>query len=257
MSSQSKLRCMPSGLVQRRVGRGAEARARGSRPPPARSRGASRGRRAGARSAPGPGRAGAGPRRRRGGAARPRAARVPARRGPRPPGRAPARTSSKASPRSSTAIRSTPEMPSIIAVMRLLDDREAVAALEALDHPELPERAASVEALGEDPAREALQLAPVAGLGERRVPHVEVDLEVVVVDPDRMALDGHVGEALAVARDQVRAARRRRRGCARCRSPPSGVRSDPLRSTIVAATCWGAVGPSRSRKVASWALRRS
>ena len=88
-------------------------------------------------------------------------------------------------------------------VVALADDREA-AAVEALDQPQLPERLAAVELLGEDPRRQVAQLLLGAGSGQRGLPHVVLEVEVGVVDPDRPALaEGDEAQLLAEAGDQV------------------------------------------------------
>ncbi len=78
-------------------------------------------------------------------------------------------------------------------------------ALEALDDPDLPERLRAVELLRDDAGGEALQLPFVAGARQARVPHVVVDVEVLVVDPDEAIPERDGREALAIARDQVQA----------------------------------------------------
>ena len=56
------------------------------------------------------------------------------------------------------------------------DQREAVA-LEALDQPHLPQRLRAVEALGEDPRGQAQELVLGAGLGQRGVADVVLEVE--------------------------------------------------------------------------------
>ena len=91
-------------------------------------------------------------------------------------------------------------------VVGLADQGKAVSG-QALDHPHLPQRLAAVQRLGEQPPGEALELLWAAGGRQRGVPQVVVGLEVRIVDPYRATLpEGHVGQALAVARDQVQAA---------------------------------------------------
>ncbi len=57
--------------------------------------------------------------------------------------------------------------------------------LEALDHVELPQRAAPVQLTAHDAADVLGQLVDAAGSRQRRVPHVVGDVEVPVVDPHR------------------------------------------------------------------------
>ena len=76
--------------------------------------------------------------------------------------------------------------------------------LEALDHPDLPERLGAVELLGHHPADQLAELALAARGGQRGVAQVVLDVEVRVVDPDRTPqLEGDEADLLAVARDQV------------------------------------------------------
>ena len=93
------------------------------------------------------------------------------------------------------------------AVVDLLHDREALAALETFRDPELPERPRAVERLRDQPPDQALQLPFVARPRQRGVAHVVLELEVRVVHPDRMVLDGDQGEALPVARQPMEARR--------------------------------------------------
>ena len=90
-------------------------------------------------------------------------------------------------------------------VVALADDREA-AVVQALDQPQLPERLAAVELLGEDPRRQVAQLLVGAGRRQRGLAHVVLEVEVRVVDPDRPALvERHGAQLLAEARHQVQA----------------------------------------------------
>ena len=87
-------------------------------------------------------------------------------------------------------------------VMRLLDERD-VAVFEALDEPELPQRAFAVEELFLHACGERDQLLPRAGLRQRGVAHVVRHVETRVVDPDRAALVvGHVHQPAPEAREQ-------------------------------------------------------
>jgi hypothetical protein len=70
------------------------------------------------------------------------------------------------------------------AVVDLGEERPA-AVLQALDHPQLPERLAPVQLLGEHPAGQVAQLLGAARLGHRGVAYVVQDLEVGVVHPHR------------------------------------------------------------------------
>ena len=91
-------------------------------------------------------------------------------------------------------------------VMGLGDQREA-PVLEPLHEPQLPQRLRAVEPLGVDPGGERAQLLLAAGLRQRGVAQVVLEVEVRVVDPQRPAgLERRERELLAVARDQVQAA---------------------------------------------------
>ena len=61
-------------------------------------------------------------------------------------------------------------------------------------------------------AESALQLLVLPGPRQRGVAHVVVEVEAVVVDPDRVVLERDVRELLAVARDAVQRGRGRRAG---------------------------------------------
>ena len=72
-------------------------------------------------------------------------------------------------------------------VMGLLEERD-VAALESLDHPDLPERVITVEESFLHARRQRDELFPRSRTRQRGVAHVIRDVELVVVDPDRPAL---------------------------------------------------------------------
>ena len=87
--------------------------------------------------------------------------------------------------------------------MGLAQQREP-AAVQALDEPQLPQRAVAIKRLGEDPAGQSLEVALGAGARQRRVAHVIGQVEVRVVDPDRPALvEGHERQPLPVAWNQM------------------------------------------------------
>ena len=69
-------------------------------------------------------------------------------------------------------------------VVQLLDQCR-LAAAQALDDRELPQRAGAIERVGRDQAGEVEELAHRAGLRQRDPAHVVVDVEVWVVDPHR------------------------------------------------------------------------
>jgi hypothetical protein len=88
-------------------------------------------------------------------------------------------------------------------VVRLEDQREA-ALLEALDEPALPQRLRAVELLRVDPRGEPVELLLGAGRRQRAVTDVVLEVEVVVVDPQRPSgLERRVREPLPIARHEV------------------------------------------------------
>ena len=87
-----------------------------------------------------------------------------------------------------------------------LEDEGEAAALEPLEHPALPERPGAIEARGRDAGHGVAELIGVPGLRERRVSQVEVEVELGIVDPDRMALDRNPAQLLAQSR-QLRKSR--------------------------------------------------
>ena len=92
--------------------------------------------------------------------------------------------------------------------MRLGDDGEALALLvaEPLDEPHLPERLVAVESLGEEAPGEPLQLFLATRGGQGGVPHVVLEIELRLVDPDGPSLpEGHENDPLPVARNLVEA----------------------------------------------------
>jgi hypothetical protein len=96
-----------------------------------------------------------------------------------------------------------PAAPSIMQWCTLFKSAKLLAALQSLDHPDLPERARAVERTREDPARELAQLIERARAREREVAQVVADVEVAIVDPHRPALERRPRELLAIARDPV------------------------------------------------------
>jgi hypothetical protein len=79
-------------------------------------------------------------------------------------------------------------------VVHLGELRDAPAG-QALDHVELPQGLGPVEGAGDDPGHGLRELLVVTGRGDRVVPHVEVDVEVLVLDPVRQVeAEGHLDE---------------------------------------------------------------
>ena len=88
-------------------------------------------------------------------------------------------------------------------VMGLRDQREA-AVVESLHEPQLPQRLRAVEPLRVDAGGERAQLVLGAGLRQRGVAQVVLEVEARVVDPHRSpGLDRRERELLAVAGDEV------------------------------------------------------
>ena len=89
--------------------------------------------------------------------------------------------------------------------MHLQEDRSSVV-LESFEDVELPERLAAVERTGQDSPHRALQLQPAARLRDRRSPEVEVQVEPIVVDPERPGeAGGQAKDALPQTRREVEA----------------------------------------------------
>src|SRR5262245_64448414 len=86
--------------------------------------------------------------------------------------------------------------------MHLHEECEAAAG-DAFDDPGLPERSASIERPLEDLGAALLQLQRRSWTGKAGVAHVTRDVEPVVIDPDRVAHYGQVGEPLPESRHQV------------------------------------------------------
>jgi len=78
-------------------------------------------------------------------------------------------------------------------------------SLQPLHQPQLPQGLREIERLGHDAADEALELPDGAGPRQRRVPHVVVQVETVVVDPHGVVFDGDEREPLAMTRDRIEA----------------------------------------------------
>jgi hypothetical protein len=87
-------------------------------------------------------------------------------------------------------------------VVGLEDHREAIP-LQPLEDPALPEWTRAVESLGLDARRHLEQLIHASGPRQAGVAQVVVEVEVVVVLPDRMPLDRDPLELLPEARRQV------------------------------------------------------
>ena len=86
-----------------------------------------------------------------------------------------------------------------------LRDQGEAFALEPVHHPHLPQRPLAVEGPGEDLTHDLLELAIRSGGWQAHVPHVVVQVEAIVVDPDRVSLEGREGEPTPVAGEEVKA----------------------------------------------------
>ena len=81
-----------------------------------------------------------------------------------------------------------------------------VPMLQALDHPQLPERAAAVELVAGDVGDQLAELPRAARSGHGDPSHVVVEVEVGVFDPHRVVQpEGHLGQAAPERRQQVQA----------------------------------------------------
>ncbi len=141
------------------------------------------------------------------------------------------------------------------AVVHLGDQREPIA-LEAIHEPVLPQRLAAVELLGQHPTRQSLELADITRRRQRRVPHVETEVEVSIVDPDGLTNARYPGQTLPKPRDPVEPASMNAKIRSKSR-PPSGPRSGPASKIATEAMCMWARPSSMARKLMSIADSRS
>jgi len=87
----------------------------------------------------------------------------------------------------------------------LVDDRDA-ASTQPLDYCHLPQRLVEVQRSREHARRVVAQRGVVTGAGKRRAAQVIREVEIRIVDPDRIAdVRRHPHELLAVARHDVEA----------------------------------------------------
>ena len=147
------------------------------------------------------------------------------------------RRAARSTASSSTWPMSTVSMPSTRLRCDLADQREPVVR-QPLDQVHLPQRPRAVQPPGQHPPDELPELFRRSRPRQRRAPHVEGEVEVLVVDPDRPGQPGrHAADPLPIARhegdpfpDQARSAARsrsrpaRRRRCPRCRRGPACAR---------------------------------
>ena len=82
-------------------------------------------------------------------------------------------------------IRLDPETPSTVAWC-IFENTAILSSVVALDHPHLPQRAGAVERQAGEVPGQLDQLVVPAGLRQREPVHVPVDVEVLVLDPDRV-----------------------------------------------------------------------
>ena len=87
-----------------------------------------------------------------------------------------------------------------------LAERGDVAALEPVDQPDLPQRAGAVERDGDEMAGQLAQLLHACRAGHGDVAQVPVEVEVGVLDPDRVVqAERHLDEAAPERRREVEA----------------------------------------------------
>ena len=89
-------------------------------------------------------------------------------------------------------------------MVHLAHNREA-PALETFDEPQLPQGPVTVERLGQNASHQAFEGAVASGSRQTGVTNVIREIEVVVVDPDRMVYERREAEFLPVAREPVKA----------------------------------------------------
>jgi hypothetical protein len=87
----------------------------------------------------------------------------------------------------------------------LADHDEVTSAREALYDPDLPQGLATVEMLRHHARGETLELPAIAGLGQRDVSDVVVNIEMLVIHPHRMIRDRHIRQPLAVTGNEMQA----------------------------------------------------
>jgi hypothetical protein len=86
-----------------------------------------------------------------------------------------------------------------------VDDHD-LATAQALDDGYLPERPAMIERAREDPHHLGAQLGRIAGRFQENPADVLAEIEVGVVDPDRVVeVEGHERDLLPIPRHQVEA----------------------------------------------------
>jgi hypothetical protein len=119
-----------------------------------------------------------------------------------------------------------------------LRDQGEAFALEPVHHPHLPQRPLAVEGPGQDLTHDLLELAIRTGGWQAHVSHVVVQVEAMVVDPDRVSLEGREGEPTPVAGEEVKA-RLDVLPQAMLSRPPSSRRRGSRSKTATAATCIG------------------
>jgi len=85
-------------------------------------------------------------------------------------------------------------------MVNLCDDRKT-AILKALDDGQLPKRACAIELLGHEAPNKGLQLFLGSGVRQRDVSHVILKIEMLIINPHRMALKRNGCDSLAIPRD--------------------------------------------------------
>src|SRR5205807_8893453 len=89
-----------------------------------------------------------------------------------------------------------------------LREQGPAALAQSLDRPDLPERLAAVEVLGEDAGGRAAELVAAARRGKGGVAEVVGEVEVGIIHPHRAAqAERYEANLLAIARDEAQLAR--------------------------------------------------
>ena len=88
------------------------------------------------------------------------------------------------------------------AVMDLADDGEA-APFHAFDDPRFPEWFRLVEGLRHDARGQSLQLFVASRARQAGVADVIIEIELIVINPDRVSDDGSPREFLSITRNQM------------------------------------------------------
>jgi predicted nucleotidyltransferase len=87
-----------------------------------------------------------------------------------------------------------------------LEEYRASVVLEPFEDVELPQRLTAIQRTRKDSSHRTLELEPASRLRDRRSPEVEVQVEPIVVDPERPGeTGGQAEDTLSQARCEVEA----------------------------------------------------